>query len=259
MPGSSLVTFEVWSDSFKEGEWFVESLLASFSPKKTYRHNFQPVYKLQHPNKAESMLIEVYGDYGAWTEVPTPVVNLLSIGTPDAILLDPIANLPILAVEETAAVPTGNQALQRLERVWWAAETRVPFAYLIPEYGLHLDGGLRRNSIWPSYLALKLSMQYQIPSVTLMYGNEQHPSTYEVGPGMNLLASYASLMLRMHLHEATHNQEADLLKLIYLEMARFIRDHAEEITSHLPSRNRLNDEAAIELMIHRIRGHGRRS
>jgi hypothetical protein len=254
MPQTSLLTFEVWSDSFKEGEWFVESLLASFSPERSYRHNFQPVYKLRHSDTTRSISVEVYGDYGGWADVPAPVTDLLSIGKPDAILLDPVKNSIILAVEETAAVPTGNQALQRLERVWWAAKSRVPFAYLIPEYGLHLDLGLRRNSIWPSYLALKLSMQYQTPSVTLMYGDQQHPSAYEVGPGINLLASYVSLLLRLYIREAAQTEEAGHLKRIYLEMARFIRDHAEDITSYLPGREKLTDEATIDLIIRRVKG-----
>ena len=46
----------------------------------------------------------------------------------------------LFGVEETAAVPTGNQSLQRLERVWYATTKGVPFTYLMGEYGLRKDG-----------------------------------------------------------------------------------------------------------------------
>ena len=53
----------------------------------------------------------------------------------------------LFAVEETAATPTGNQAMQRCERQYGSARFRIPYWYLISEYGLHRDGGVRRDSI----------------------------------------------------------------------------------------------------------------
>ena len=53
----------------------------------------------------------------------------------------------LFAVEETAATPTGNQAMQRCERQYGSARFRIPHWYLISEYGLHRDGGVRRDSI----------------------------------------------------------------------------------------------------------------
>src|SRR2546428_236 len=79
--------------------------------------------------------------------------GILEFGKPDAIIYDPVADEVLFAIEETAAVPTGNQSLQRLERVWYAASCGIPFAYLIGEYGLHKDQGVRRSSIWPVYLS----------------------------------------------------------------------------------------------------------
>ena len=76
-------------------------------------------------------------------------------------------------------MPTGNQSLQRLERVWYAADQNIPFVYLLGKYGLHKDGNIRTTSIWPSYLALKLSTQYSIPSLTLLYGSRQNPEDYK--------------------------------------------------------------------------------
>src|SRR5207237_1456906 len=102
----------------------------------------------------------------------------------------------LLVVEETNAVPTGNQSLQRLERIWKAADSRIPCIYLRPKYGMHIDGGLRTNSIWPAYLALKLNLQYDVLSLTLLFGDRSSPENYSVGTGVPLLGKISAQFIR---------------------------------------------------------------
>lgn len=248
---------EVWADSFKEGEWFVESLLrVTFDViDRSYRFNFQPTYRLSHTATGVEFGVVVYGDYDGWTERPDKVTHLLNIGRPDVILLDPGEDSVLLAVEETAAVPTGNQSLQRLERVWWSAEAGVPFAYLIGEYGLHIDGGLRHSSIWPSYLGLKLSMQYQVPSVTLMYGDKEHPTSYDAGLGLDLLAKLVGLLIGQHFSLPLQDREEhQLLFTTYAEMARFVSEHADEIAHFLPGKDVMRRPEILRRIVRRVLG-----
>jgi hypothetical protein len=93
----------------------------------------------------------------------------------------------LLAVEETAATPTGNQALQRCERQFGAAREGFPFWYLISEFGIHSDGGLRRDSIWPTLMGLELMSTTQVPSVVLHYSDAANPEDYYSGTGMQSL------------------------------------------------------------------------
>lgn len=248
-------SLEVWSDSFKEGEWFVEDLLLSnyTIASKSHRYNFQPIYSLEHKQLDLPLNISVFGDYGCWTPQCREVEELISIGKPDVVVYDPVSKRVVLAIEETAAVPTGNQALQRLERVWWAAESQIPFIYLLGEYGLHIDGGTRRNSIWPSYLAIKLSMQYRIPSLTLMYGSPEHPNSYETGLGLGHLRNYIDIAIKKHFSVGYQQEEEKALLIsIYGEMGRFVSEHADEITSYLPGKQELKEKEVIEKIAERI-------
>lgn len=176
----------------------------------------------------------------------------MKYGKADIIVYDPVNDRIILSVEETAAVPTGNQSLQRLERVWFAAKNKIPFAYLISEYGLHKDGGVRRSSIWPVYLALKLSSQYRIPSLTLFYGSKTSPENYTVGSGVPILTELSHIYFMEWLgYDVAENKER-LLKQIFDAMCAFVLGQKKEIAVLLPGTDSLND-TLVDLLIERVR------
>lgn len=248
---------EIWSDSFKEGEWAVESLLSGrfIVEDRQFIYNFQPWYLLRDPISGIGIDVSVFGDYSAWPDRPDAIATLTSIGKPDVVLYDPDTDAILLAIEETNAVPTGNQACQRLERVWWAAASQIPFIYLLGEWGTHIDGNVRRSSIWPSYLALKLSLQYRVPSLTALYGSRDHPDDYSVGAGLAFTAHYSQFSVERWLNPASVPEDTELALLTqgFVDMGRFIHSHADEIAPMLPAKNELIDDEFIRAVARRVR------
>ena len=107
---------ELWSDSFHEGDWACSNLenlhkTNGYTVRKTYQDGFLPVYEYVFPN--EILRIKVYGSYTSWSPLPEAISKLISWGKPDFLAYDPESKKILFAVEETAAIPTGNQALQR--------------------------------------------------------------------------------------------------------------------------------------------------
>lgn len=236
---------EVWADSYKEGEWFLTAVASYAGVAYTidYVHNFQPRFHFTGQHDFEAV---VYGDYRSWDPLPPAVSDIIEYGKPDIMLYDREADRVILGIEETAAVPTGNQALQRLERVVFSAQSSVPFIYLVAEYGLHKDGGVRRTSIWPSYLALKLTGHYGVPSLTLLYGDASHPEEYEYGSGVQSMAELGWLFVRDWLGDDVRSAKKIAYTKAYGEMAEFILDHADDISALLPGRSVLGKKEFAE-------------
>jgi hypothetical protein len=248
-----LKSLEIWADSFKEGEWFLENVGSNYFPENYsvhYRYNFQPIFRFHVDDNTEFEAI-VFGPYRNWKPNPPAIKKVLGFGKPDVVLYDRNLDQILLAVEETAAVPTGNQSLQRLERVCFAAEQGIPFVYLISEYGLHKDGGIRRSSIWPSYLALKLSSQYKVMSVTLFYSDASHPEDYSVGSGVNYLAEISYLVIAEWLGNDVIDRKKRVLERSFSEMGEFILDQYSEISPHLPGCELLYDQQFHKLLVER--------
>lgn len=245
--------YMVWADSFKEGEWAVNLLISNSNfklIKKEYKYNFQPVAYIKYDGKVIRCI--VYGGYNAWKNKPASVEKFLDISRPDVMIYNATTNKLILAIEETAAVPTGNQSLQRLERVWWAAELKIPFVYLITEYGVHKDGNLRKNSIWPAYLGLKLCSQYDTPSLTMLFGDKNHPEDYDYGPGVGFLSKLMGLYLQRDLGKNVDGELKSLLMEIILDMNQFILSHKDNISKTLPGCDLLEDKKYIKYVAESI-------
>lgn len=182
--------FSLWADSFHEGEWAcraigakVEELGGIFSA--SYLQGFIPYFEY-HLDDA-LIKLTVYGNYASWGPQPQTLKDLLSWGKPDLVLIREDTDEILLAVEETAATPTGNQALQRCERQFGSAKEGFPFWYLIAEYGLHSDGGIRRDSVWPTLMGLELMAATQVASIVLHYSDLENPENYSSGKGLNSL------------------------------------------------------------------------
>ena len=187
-----ILELEIWADSFHEGYWACENLLKIHKKNErnfdlNFKNGFIPVFTFFFSKL--DIQITVYGSYLSWEPVPKPISDLISWGKPDFLLYNPKSKKIYFAVEETAAVPTGNQALQRCERLYGASRFKIPFWYLLPEYGIHKDQGTRRDSIWPTIMAIKLTSKNLIPSTVLHYSDVDNPEVYDFGAGLEHLFS----------------------------------------------------------------------
>ena len=183
-------SFNLWADSFHEGEWacraIAEELVSiggTFSA--NYLQGFIPQFDFCL--NAIEFRVTVFGNYDSWVPLPKSLSALLAWGKPDLTLMQESTGQILLAVEETAATPTGNQGLQRCERQFGAAREGFPFWYLISEFGMHKDGGVRRDSIWPSLMGLELMAATQVPSIVLHYSDIENPEDYASGKGTKSL------------------------------------------------------------------------
>lgn len=190
--------FQMWADSFHEGDWAcsgiakqVKNYGGTFTVE--YLQGFIPHYSYELNDLIFS--VTVFGNYDSWTPKPLKLDQLLAWGKPDLVLVSEASGEILLAVEETAATPTGNQALQRCERQFGSAMEGFPFWYLIAEYGIHSDGGTRRDSIWPTLMGLEIMNAFQIPSIVLHYADLANPEDYESGTGLQELFHMMTLAL----------------------------------------------------------------
>jgi len=250
-----MLDVEIWADSFREGEWLLQTLADSVPPTTIdvyYEYGFRPVYEFGQLGDITSLRATVYGDYRAWPNLPEQIDQLLGYGRPDIVAYSRADDLILFGVEETAAVPTGNQSLQRLERVWYAATKQIPFVYLMGEYGLHKDGGVRRTSIWPAYLSIKLSGQFTCPSLILTYGDKEHYDDYNVGYGLQQTGQFVYLALAKKAKLNVKTEEKNLYKAVFQDMAGFILNQMDEIAPFCPGKQMLGREDFAEFLASRI-------
>lgn len=243
---------EIWADSFHEGNWCCDNISSiamseGFSVVKTYERGFQPKYVIAKNDIIIELL--VYGSYKSWHPVPPKILDLISWGKPDFIAYDPEENTILFAVEETAATPTGNQAMQRCERQYGSARFRIPYWYLISEFGVHKDGGVRRDSIWPTIAAIKLSYLRKTPCIVLHYSDIDNPEDYGAGSGVHLLFQSLFAILRNHQKQIDKLAGIEvLLEGQYSEMIHFIQSQWENIIDFLPSEKLLSDSKTAKIL-----------
>jgi hypothetical protein len=245
-------SIEIWADSFHEGEWCC-SQIASIAKEnccsvvKNYVRGLQPHYTITGCSFEIELL--VFGSYKSWSPMPPKIKQLIKWGKPDFIAYDPTDKEIIFAVEETAATPTGNQAMQRCERQYGSARLSIPYWYLISEFGVHKDGGVRRDSIWPTIAALKLSILKQSPCMVLHYSDIDNPEDYSSGKGVNLLFSSLFSMLKNHSQKKNDLYGlSPLLKKQYLEMLSFLNSQWKHIIDFLPSEEMVKDPKTAEIL-----------
>lgn len=230
-----------WTDSFHEGEWAVKALAQHWKIISTdYIQGFVPQYQFEVRGDLQ-LVVTVFGSYRSWYPLPKPINELLGWGKPDTIVYDRDTDKIIMAMEETAAVPTGNQALQRCERLYGASRARIPFVYLLNEFGLHKDGGLRRASIWPTMQALKLTLQNGSAATVLLYGEKATPDSYDVGSGYASFAKILWLLLRSWLGEDVKSELEYELRDQYARMLAFIKSQWHEMSFFIPGEGLYED------------------
>lgn len=251
--------FEIWADSFHEGEWCCDNLSKvaqkkGFNCRKEYEKGFLPKY--YYENSSVKIEIEVYGSYDAWKDVPKEIRELIQWGKPDFIAYAVEKKHIVFAVEETSATMTGNQPLQRCERQYGSAIHQIPYWYLVSEYGVHLDGGTRRDSIWPSISAFKLSNEYETPNIVLHYSGEDSPEDYKIGKGLHLLFEALFQMLVVYSTNADNEELLDVMENQYAEMIKFVNSQWENIVDFIPSRGMLNSGNTARLLAYAALGKG---
>jgi len=226
---------EFWADSFHEGNWACEELSKFFTLKKLhYEQGFIPVF-LFEIDKEKELEITVLGSYKNWSPLPQPIAELLEWGKPDLVVFDPAEQKILLAVEETAAVPTGNQALQRCERIYGSLRLEIPFWYLLGEFGVHIDGGVRRDSIWPTVLGIKLSCIKKTPCIVLHYSDQSHPEDYSVGEGVHSLYAALATKIGIFMGTKTTTDLQPILEEQYGHMIDFIKSQGANVVNFIPN------------------------
>jgi hypothetical protein len=251
--GGILKVLELWSDSFHEGDWACSHLAEihrnlGLQVEHSYDKGFQPIYEFKFKN--EILKIVVYGSYTSWSPIPELIKELISWGKPDFVAYDPKNKDILFAVEETAAIPTGNQALQRCERQYGSSRAKIPFWYLLAEYGTHKDGGVRRDSIWPTIMGVKLSLKNATPSVVLHYADKENPEGYDFGKGVKALFDALYLMLSNYAEgKSTLNDIGEILKEHYKDMFRFLKSQYQGIIEHLPGIEYFDDPELVNKIV----------
>jgi hypothetical protein len=251
--GEQLKVIELWADSFHEGDWacgHLASIHGQFgcTVNFSYKNGFQPIYDFNFGT--ETLRIIVYGSYASWTPIPKPIGDLISWGKPDFVAYDPSKNEILFSVEETAAIPTGNQALQRCERQYGSSRAHVPFWYLLAEYGTHKDGGVRRDSIWPTIMGLKLSLKNATPSIVLHYADKENPEGYDFGKGVNaLFIGLYQIISNFVESKPTLMGMENILKDHYRDMFRFLKSQYQGIIEHLPGLEHFDKAELIDEIV----------
>lgn len=239
---------EFWADSFHEGNWACEELSKYFKVKSViYEKNFIPVYLFELNNEHE-LEVAVLGSYKNWSPLPSPISYLIDWGKPDLVVYDPVGKKILFAMEETAAVPTGNQALQRCERMYGSLRSKIPFWYLLGEFGMHVDGGVRRDSIWPSILAIKLSCIYHTPCLVLHYSDAEHPEDYLFGDGVKSLYKSLALQIEIFFGLKSADDLLPILKEQYKHMLTFINNQWDRVVDFVPQAPLLVEEKTAEII-----------
>lgn len=242
-------TLELWCDSFHEGIWAADGIVRHWPEAVvtvSYDLGFIPRYTISAG--IVELNIVVYGGYGNWNPLPDKVRELIAWGKPDIVGFDRAEDTILFAVEETAAVPTGNQALQRCERMHGAAKMGVPFWYLLSQFGTHIDQGTRQASTWPALMAVALSVSCRLPSVVLLYSSALSPEDYSAGEGGTQLFDALSRIVVNFAsgRSALEGLDADLT-LQYRSLLGFVQDTYANVTDFLPHREELEraDTAAL--------------
>jgi len=238
---------EIWADSFHEGVWCCDNICNyltgnGYSFFSDYLEGFIPHYVISKDG-CRVLDIVVYGSYKSWNPIPKKIKELIEWGKPDFVAYDARNDKILFAVEETAATPTGNQAMQRCERQYGSAHLRIPYWYFVSEYGEHVDGGVRRDNIWPSIAAIKLSIIKKTLCLVLHYSDLDNVEDYNSGKGLNLLFSSLSTIISNYASniDAFSNLE-ELVTLQYKEMMNFISSQWHNVIDFLPSRDLLGKE-----------------
>ena len=230
----AIKTVEIWADSFHEGVWCCDNI-CSFLKSRGYTftlsfvNGFIPAYQV-FESGTQIAEFYVYGSYKTWALMPQTIKGLIEWGKPDFIAYDP-AN----------------------DEIWFA---QVPYWYFVSEFGEHVDGGVRRDNIWPTIAAIKLTLTKKIPSIVLHYSDIDRVEDYNSGKGLALLFDTLSRIIDNKIHNrAKFDGIKNLIAQQYSLMIEFLLSQWDNVIKFLPTETLLKDpntpsvlaEAALNL------------
>lgn len=236
---------EVWADSFHEGQWCCENIAIimqkyGFKIQHKYINGFQPYFIMEKNNIILKFI--VYGSYKSWNNRPQKINELIEWGKPDFVIYDADEDKLILAVEETAATTTGNQSLQRCERQYGSSRFKIPYWYLLSEFSIHSDGGVRKDSIWPMVAALKLSILNTTPCIVVHYSDENNLEDYSAGKGIKLLFnSISRLIINYVTNQFLYQDMESIICEQYSDMLKFLSSQWANIVDYMPDLDMINN------------------
>lgn len=242
--------FEIWSDSFHEGQWCCENIAIimknlGFETHCDYINGFQPSFTMTKNNITIKFV--VYGSYKSWNNRPQKINDLIKWGKPDFVIYDASKNNLILAVEETAATTTGNQSLQRCERQYGSSRFKIPYWYLLSEYSIHSDGGVRKDSIWPIVAAIKLSILNTTPCIVVHYSDKNNLEDYSAGKGIKLLfTSISKLIINYITDQSLYKDTENIICEQYSDMLKFLSSQWTNIVDYIPDIEMINNPNTAE-------------
>lgn len=117
------------------------------------------------------------------------------------------------------------------------------------EYGEHIDGGVRRDNIWPSIAAIKLTLLQRTPCVVLHYSDIDNVEDYNAGNGLGLLfAALSGIVNNYILGRDIFFEMEPLLAKQYREMLLFISSQWGKVIDHLPSKELLQQAETADII-----------
>jgi hypothetical protein len=128
----------------------------------------------------------------------------------------------LIAVEETAALQLAIK-LCKDAKGSTKCSSSDSVLYFVSEYGEHVDGGVRRDNIWPSIAAIKLTLIKKTPCLVLHYSDIDNVEDYNSGNGLGLLFSSLSHIIDNYVcGRAALDDTEELLARQSQEMLLFI-------------------------------------
>ena len=123
-----------------------------------------------------------------------------------------------------------------------SSKAKIPYWYLISEFGQHIDGGIRRDSIWPTIAALKLTLLNKTPCIVSHYSDINNVEDYFSGDGLNLLFESIAIIIENYIiGQNIYNNIEPLFNKQYKNMINFILSEWERMIDFLPNINLLKE------------------
>ena len=254
--------FRIYGDNILECEHFIEWLkkqeLSQLELKEELGSIDRPIYlfsDLKMKGKIYAFqLCPYYGGTGSQILWPNNPLEDTFYEKTDVVVTRLMKNnsetKPILAIEFCDALQAGNQAWQRFRRALDAAESKIPYFYVLPLIGWERDSeGISLKN--PRYqqaqvctAQLTLISKFGVPSLQIYtetswsnYAKKLGytlPEDFEKFVGFNAAISYASLLIRKSIGKADIESEAVELTRIIKEMFEVAQTYSKFSNTSLP-------------------------
>lgn len=255
--------FRVYGDNILECErlveWFKVTRFSQFKFVEEIGSFDRPIYisaDLRTDRKFALQLCPYYGGTGPQILWPNNPLKDTFFEKTDTVVTRLLKNgsetKPIFAIEFCEALQAGNQAWQRFRRATDAAESKIPYFYVLPIIGWERDpaGITLKNPRYQSaqicIAQLTLCSKFGVPSLQVYtqtgWGDYAKklgytlPEDFERFEGANAAISYTSLLMRESLDKKVEykSEATELLKKIMKEMFEVAQTYSKFSNTCLP-------------------------